>query len=362
MHPSWVHVMANGLHDLNKCCSFAFKRHWVKKEKSQKQHGPIFRADAYCTFSSCPVIAKLTISNESIQAENVIAQVNFTGFVHHATGEKQARKISSSVRSQLKQHFQSTHVAPSKEYHKQLKMLVSEQYAAGNRDGVGCSSSVMRKISSEARLALQFDKDLIASLLLLRNCIIKSEDESIAKPRVVKGFIQHIHAVPFSVICFNEASVRLYHEVSKNSPLFCDATGTIVALPKQQGKQPTVYYYAVVLKHPNEGKSPLAVAELITEDHTVLSVSFFLQSLRRAESQLYNSSNLTIPLQVIIDRSQVLLISFLNVYNMESIEEYLHRTFRIVSGCGKPKDFLKISPHACTSHVMNSAKKDTKKW
>eukprot|EP00731_Ephydatia_muelleri_P021183 Em0013g910a len=201
---------------------------------------------------------KLTISNKSIQADNVIAQVNFTGFVHHATGEKQARKISSSVRSQLKQHFQSTHVAPSKEYHKQLKMLASEQYAAGNRDGVGCSSSVMRKISSEARLALRFDEDLIASLLLLRNCIIKSENESIAKPRVVKGFIQHIHASPFSVICFNEAS-----------------------------------------------------------------------SLRRAESQLYNSSNLTIPPQVIIDRSQVLLISFLNVYNMESIEEYLHRTFRI---------------------------------
>ena len=319
MHPSWVHVMANGLHELNKCCSFAFKRHWIKKEKSQKQHGPIFQADAYCTFSSCLVIAKLTISNKSIQADNVIAQVNFTGFVHHATGEKQARKISSSVRSQLKQHFQSTHVAPSKEYHKQLKMLASEQYAAGNRDGVGCSSSVMRKISSEARIALQFDKDLIASLLLLKNCIIKSENESIAKPRVVKGFIQHIHASPFSVICFNEASVRLYHEVSKNSPLFCDATGTIVALPKQQGKQPTVYY-AVVLKHSNEGKSPLAVAELITEDHTVLSVSFFLQSLRRAESQLYNSSNLTIPPQVIIDRSQVLLISFLNVYNMESID------------------------------------------
>ena len=137
MHPSWVHVMANGLHERNKCFSFAFKCHWIKKEKSQKQHGPIFRADAYCTFSSCPVIAKLTISNKSIQADNVIAQVNFTGFVHHATGEKQARKISSSVRSQLKQHFQSTHVAPSKEYHKQLKMLASEHMQLGTEMELG---------------------------------------------------------------------------------------------------------------------------------------------------------------------------------------------------------------------------------
>ena len=119
--------------------------------------------------------------------------------------------------------------------------------------------------------------------MILKTNIIKLECEF-----VVKGFIQHIHVLPFSVICYNEASVRLYHEV-KHSPLFCDATGTIVALPKEKGKQPTIYYYAVVIKHPNEGKSPLAVAELITEDHTILSVSFFLQNLRGAESQLYSS-------------------------------------------------------------------------
>ena len=46
---------------------------------------------------------------------------------------------------------------------------------------------------------------------------------------------------------------------------------------------------------------------------------------------------------------------------MESIEDYLHRAFRIVSGSGKPKDLSKTMPHACTSHVMNSAKKETTK-
>ena len=78
-------------------------------------------------------------------------------------------------------------------------------------------------------------------------------------------------------------------KVAKHSPLivFVMLTGTIVALPKENGTHPTIYYYAVVIKHPNEGKSP---AELITEDHTILPVSFFLQneSLRRAESQLYS--------------------------------------------------------------------------
>ena len=69
---------------------------------------------------------------------------------------------------------------------------------------------------------------------------------------------------------------------------------------------------------------------------------------------LYGASNLINPAQVIIDHSQVLLISFLQVYCMESIEDYLHKAFRIASGSGKPKDVSKILPHACTSHVMNS--------
>ena len=105
MHQLWVHVMANGLFELNQCCSFAFKHHWIKKENSQKQHGPIFRAEAYCTFSNCPLTAKLTIRNENLQTDNVIVQVRFTGCIQHSTEETQAQKISSSTRSHFLQHL-----------------------------------------------------------------------------------------------------------------------------------------------------------------------------------------------------------------------------------------------------------------
>ena len=65
--------------------------------------------------------------------------------------------------------------------------------------------------------------------------------------------------------------------------------------PKKIGKQPTVYFYAIVVKYPVDVKAPIAVAELITEDHTVHSVSFFLQSFRQSESLLYGASNLINP-------------------------------------------------------------------
>jgi hypothetical protein len=164
------------------------------------------------------------------------------------------------------------------------------------------------------------------------------------------------------VICFNDTSVRLYHEMAKYSPLFCDATGTIVSVPKIDGVKTTVYYYSIVIKHPVDGKAPIPVAELITNDHTVLSLCYFMETFRRAEGLVFGLSAITNPLQFIIDRSMVLLLSILHVYNSESLQDYLERTFRIVTGSGTVNDFRKVSPHACTSHVMHSASKNCKKW
>ena len=90
--------------------------------------------------------------------------------------------------------------------------------------------------------------------------------------------------------------------------------------------------------------------------------SVFLHSFRGAEGLRFGSSNLTQPVRLIIDRSMVILISFLQVYNLETIQDYLLRAFRIVTGAANSKDIDKVLPHACTSHVMNSAKKNCKTW
>jgi hypothetical protein len=363
--PSWVHIMAEGLSNLNSCCCFAFKRHWIKNTVSQKKTSALFKANAYCTFETCNIVAVLSVNNLRLQDDQITVHVHFNGTLQHRNDEIHARRISYSARQKICERFQETNVAPAKEYHTRLMQLGPEQYAFGNRDGVGCSLSVLQKVSSDARLQLQEDRDLIMSLLLLKKKLIALESANVAgnikrKKSPVKGFIQHVHASPFSVICFNEAAVRLYHEIAKQGAVFCDATGTIVSLPKDEGKVPTVYYYAIVLKHPTKDKPPIAVAELITSDHTVLSISYFLESFRRAEGILFSQPSK--PQQIIIDRSQVLLLSFLHVYNAETLQEYLLRAFRIVTGTAKPQDAGKISPHACKSHVMNSAKRECKKW
>ena len=56
-----------------------------------------------------------------------------------------------------------------------------------------------------------------------------------------------------------------------------------------------MYYYAIVIKHmhPVEGKAPIPVAELITSDHTVLSLCYFMETFRRAEGLIFGFSSIT---------------------------------------------------------------------
>ena len=363
--PSWVHLCAAGLSKLNQFCSFAFRRHWKKKTISRKSSIFVFKARAYCTFSGCNVSAMLLVKSCDVASDEVTIHVECSGRICHTIGEKHARRFSHCIRKDLYKSFQDTHIAPSKEYLNRLLKLTDEQFAAGNRDAVGATTSVLKKISSEARLVQQEHTDLVTSLTILRKKLIDRQDKAQVlnkKITPIQGFIQCIQAHPFSVICFNDTSVRLYHEMAKYSPLFCDATGTIVSVPKIDSVKTTVYYYSIVIKHPVDGKAPIPVAELITNDHTVLSLCYFMETFRRAEGLVFGFSAITNPLQFIIDRSMVLLLSILHVYNSESLQDYLERTFRIVTGSGTVNDFRKVSPHACTSHVMHSASKNCKKW
>ena len=338
---------------------------WKKKNISRKSSTFIFKALAYCTFYSCNVSAMLSVKSCDVSGDVVTIHVECSGTICHTIGEKHARRFSHCIRQDLYKHFQDTHVAPSKEYINRLLNITDEQFTAGNRDGVGATTSVLKKISSESRLVQQEHSDLITSLSILRKKLIENESKTQAlnkKNTPIQGFIQCIQAHPFSVICFNDTGVRLYHQMAKYSPIFCDATGTIVSVPSIDGAKTTMYYYAIVIKHPVEGKAPIPVAELITSDHTVLSLCYFMETFRRAEGLIFGFSSITYPLQFIIDRSMVFLLSILHVYNSESLQDYLERTFRIVTGSGTVKDFRKVSPHACTSHVMHSASKNCKKW
>ena len=91
-----------------------------------------------------------------------------------------------------------------------------------------------------------------------------------------------------------------------------------------------------------------------------MPVSHFLQDFRRHEGALYGYSNLTVPRYVVIDRSLVLLLSFLQVFNKETLNDYLHRCFKMMTDVTFVVEG-KMAIFACISHVMKSAKHDMRR-
>ncbi len=155
--------------------------------------------------------------------------------VQHKLGERRARPIKGREREELRVRLATE--KPSRLRNAKLAQLTPEQFIAGNRDGSGATAHVYTKISAESKSALQLDSNVVISVMKIREKIIDDASNlyKLLPNAVVPGYIQQIIAFPFASICFTEAGVRLYHSVVAKQPLYCDATGTIVASKTQSG-------------------------------------------------------------------------------------------------------------------------------
>ena len=333
------------------------RNHWVQKKGSQKYCKFPFKCNGRCTFEDCPItfdvfVASFDCNNPPQQLE-VLLKFNSIE-VKHRRDERKARQIRGANRELLKKELK--HTTPSAWYNKKFSSLSHDELKSGKRDEVSSSLHVIQKISSEANGDKVHHKNLIMSLLLL------DEEHAANSDRTYPGLIRRISAKPFSVSLFSEEGIRIFHYMAKKQTLYLDATGTIINMKGTQYEKSTCLYYSLVIDHPSPKCPPVAVAELITTEHSVMAVSHFLQDFRRHEGKLYGYSNTTMPSSIIIDRSLVLLLSFLQVFNVETLNNYLYRCFMKMTLQSQPNDdHDKLLIFACISHVMNSAKHDMKK-
>ena len=346
----WCNLLAGKLCTVNPNCCFGFKKRWLQKQDSRKNADILFKARAYCTFSTCTITCDAHVTKQS-DGEFFNLKITHSGTVRHRREERRVRHIRGVERAAVEGKLK--HNSPSAIYNQGMFALSNTKLMSGSRDGIGRTKYVFQKIASEAKKKEQRSEDLVTALILLKDEFIKATS-SYRYP----GYIQRIHVWPFAVMCFTEVGVRLYHHMVKDHTLFCDATGTIVTLKGDKNLQSVespILYYSLVIQN-SKGNSPVAVAEMITSEHTITSVTHFLECFRRQEATVYGWRNVSMPHRIVIDRSLVLLNSFLRVYNMESFSQYLHRSFRVVSGCADEKDYNGVFILACVSHVMNSAK------
>jgi len=55
---------------------------------------------------------------------------------------------------------------------------------------------------------------------------------------------------------------------------------------------------------------------------------------------------------ILSDRAQVFLIATLQIWNNESMEDFLNRAYRIVTDDGVDNDYKLTNIHACLAHVL----------
>lgn len=260
---NWTDLVMAKLRLLNPYCSFAIRWKWVKRMNSRKCSRTLFRTSGYCTFSDCSCTFQLTISDD------LEVGVTFTGVIKHSKNETKARPIRKRRRELLKNALK--YESPSTLRAKMFLSLTNSELVSGNRNCTGNTVSVFQKISSEGNKEQESDPNLVTSILLLKDDLVKKDTLS----TIHKGYIQRFIAFPFGVVLFTELGLRLYHNLASDSTLQCDATGTIVQC-KELG---TTFYYAITVRHP-KNRTVVALAELISTEQSVLAVSHFLQSFR----------------------------------------------------------------------------------
>ena len=132
----------------------------------------------------------------------------------------------------------------------------------------------MKRIKEEANKKHQSDSDLAKSLSELQ-VIISNDDEKNAVKlgqtwKKFFGYIQMCNIKPdLNIALFDEASVRLYHELSARDIIYIDATGNLFATEKSYMR---LLYYAMVLRNPCPQNTPIPIVEYISRRHTAESI------------------------------------------------------------------------------------------
>eukprot|EP00112_Aurelia_sp_Birch-Aquarium-sp1_P017710 Seg4132.1 transcript_id=Seg4132.1/GoldUCD/mRNA.D3Y31 product="putative ubiquitin carboxyl-terminal hydrolase 8" protein_id=Seg4132.1/GoldUCD/D3Y31 len=168
-----------------------------------------------------------------------------------------------------------------------------------------------------------------------------------------------ISVIPLTVLYWNEASVRLFHDICSHDVISWDATGKIVRSALTDKK---LLYYELTARHPKKGMVSVPLSVMVTDWHALPNVEHWLKVFRHNEKQIFGSGNLSTPVQFNSDRSLVMILAALHVINGEGMEDFLDRAWRILKGQASQKDLSKMNVHACAFHFMRDIKKYIKKY
>lgn len=346
---TWQDFFINGIKQSNKLCSIMFKRHSLSASLKRKSKGKkpkyIFQTHGYCANEDCQLKVHLYI----LPHERNKVYVEYENDICHSIFNKNSRPIRKVKRDIYKNEFQNGKLPYTKRSELSNEKSPLEKIA-GNCDDIGTKSNTLNKIASESRQVGRLHENVFQSLLLTT----KMEHEN------GKCFIQEICMKNLRVLYWTENTVALWHNLKNKSVCFIDATGSVV---RKMPNSKRILYYELSLNNPVKGGPSLPVASMLTEDHAVPNIKYFLEKFNHAEKVIYGYRTVSKPSVINCDFSMAMIISIIESFNKISFDSFLNWCFKIVSGEATPED-LKCSftiVHICLAHFMNLIKLKLKK-
>jgi hypothetical protein len=359
----WEEYFIHGMKYSNKYCVFAFKDHYVNKsnlrnrvvsmnltknnKNSNFQGHKMFSAYGYCVFEDCKIKFSLKMNSQRVV---YVTYTGGNGFVRHNVKEQQSRYFRGQSRDDLREALEKR--SPMQEYLSRINQIDTNQFAAGNVDYVGKSTHVYRRIAAE--LNTKKRKKILKIQNLRQNLIEKYSNNDIEK---IKGFIQLIQCVPFSIICFNSQQFKLFDRFLQFDIISSKCCLTIHSFIETRN---CFYFNEICLLSFENNKDHLLIplSCMITgindwrvEENFFLNQWFnLLHSNRRC-----NEHESSFVKNIICDASIKMVNEVLKAFSNESYQMYSNRIFKELVN-GVDKELLQHSSSPSSDNIIKSKK------
>ena len=135
---------------------------------------------------------------------------------------------------------------------------------------------------------------------------------------------------------------------------FIDATGSLFREVKPYKRH---LYYAITVRHPFPGKSPLPAAEHITSDHSKDSLIFFISPVNKYVQSMPSHSSPIFPNIIVLDFSLATVGAMLGSFNKTTLLDYLDKCYKILKE--EREEYLNTVPVICSGHLVRAIKRFT---
>jgi len=236
------------------------------KCRDTKRSNLFFQAAGICKHTTCAAFKFYVTENIQSPHTDQTVHVYLSRHIHHAK-ERHRRHIRGKERAAIASELEKHSSIALK-----LKMLTASDKEVLKAENLNSAPSldILNKISSENRSKYDLDKDFVTFMLKLYD-----QQQIQIQGKEINGYIQEFALLPLSIILFTEKQLR-YLVSDKMRHVHLDATGSIIAQPKELNSATTIYYYALIVPGNIKNVGPLPIAEFILAKHDVTAIQHFL--------------------------------------------------------------------------------------